>query len=160
MPRRAYSRLCITNAQTVLARMLDYAVNDLKYDIDDFFALFIKSGIADSFGVGNPKYTVGMSGVELAWETLYVLGMYREDLPRPAYTLDRSPEYWTGWALAYYQWYSNMTFENIIAEIPISRIRNLYYPCHEMDIRQFIDRMNEIIERNHQESHNQRPDPQ
>ena len=102
MTTRAYDKMYLDKAQTALAVMLDYAVNDLKYDIDTFFGMFIKSGIAGSFEVGNPKFVVGMSGVELAWDTLYRLNMWNDDLTKPSYNLDRSPEYWVGWALAYF----------------------------------------------------------
>ena len=46
--------------------MVEYAVLDLGFDPDEFFGYFISSGIAEMFGGGNPKYIVGMSGVELA----------------------------------------------------------------------------------------------
>ena len=141
----AYDKMYLDKAQTALAVMLDYAVNDLKYDIDTFFGMFIKSGIAESFEIGNPKFVVGMSGVELAWDTLYRLNMWTEDLAKPSYNLDRSPEYWAGWALAYFQWRSAISFKDIVSKVPLSRIRDLYWPYHEMDIRQFVDKMYDIL---------------
>ena len=42
----AYDKVYLDKARTALGRMLDFAVYDLKYDIEDFFALFITSGIA------------------------------------------------------------------------------------------------------------------
>ena len=30
---------------------------------------------------------------------------------------DKSPEYWSGWALAYYQWYTGKTFSKIHAAL-------------------------------------------
>lgn len=44
----AYDKVYLEKARTVLARMLDYAVYDLKYDIDDFLAdvYSIRSGWA------------------------------------------------------------------------------------------------------------------
>ena len=49
-----------------------------------------------------------------------------------------------GWALAYYQWETGLSFEEINAYIPIRQVSALYHPFHEMDIRQFCDRMNEL----------------
>lgn len=60
------------------------------------------------------------------------------------YSANRSKEYWTGWALAYYQWITSLSFAEIIKYIPINDIVELYIPYHEMDIRQFIDKMNEL----------------
>ena len=67
---RAYDKVYLDKARTALGRMLDFAVYDLKYDIDDFFNLFIRSGVAKRFENGDFAVVVGMSGVELAYEVL------------------------------------------------------------------------------------------
>ena len=67
---RAYDKVYLDKARTALGRMLDFAVYDLKYDIADFFELFIKSGVAKRFETGDFAVIVGMSGVELAYEVL------------------------------------------------------------------------------------------
>ncbi len=140
---RAYDKVYLEKARTALGRMLDFAVYDLQYDITDFFHLFLSSGVADRFGKGDFSVIVGMSGVELAY---LVLDTVQDNLDRikPQYTMDRSEEYWTGWALAYYQWETALSFEDIIRHIPIKTILSLYSPYHEMDIRQFCDKMNEL----------------
>lgn len=140
---RAYDKVYLEKARTALGRMLDFAVYDLKYDIADFFDLFIRSGVAKRFGDGDFTLTVGMSGVELAYEVL-VRAEISIDRVKPRYTIDRSAEYWTGWALAYYQWATSLTFEEIVRSVPIRDVRALYSPYHEMDIRQFVDKMNEM----------------
>ena len=63
---------------------------------------------------------------------------------KPNYTYDRSEEYWTGWALAYYQWETGLSFEEIARHVPIVEIQALYSPYHEMDIRQIVDKVNEL----------------
>lgn len=68
---------------------------------------------------------------------------YRRVTPR--FTLDRSEEYWTGWALAYFQWETALSFSEIIGYVPIEKIRAMYSPYHEMDISRFVDHMNERI---------------
>ncbi len=65
----------------------------------------------------------------------------------PTAASDRSEEYWTGWALAYYQWETSMSFSDIVRCVPIKKILLLYHPYHEMDIRQFADCMNNLIHR-------------
>ena len=67
---RAYDKVYLDKARTALGRMLDFAVYDLKYDIDDFFNLFIRSGVAKRFEIVDFAVVVGMSGVELAYEVL------------------------------------------------------------------------------------------
>ena len=139
----AYDKIYLDKARTALGRMLDFAVYDLKYDIEDFFALFITSGIAARFEKGDYSVIVGMSGVELAYKVLE-LTKGEENRIKPQYTADRSEQYWAGWALAYYQWDTALSFEAIVRAVPMKRILQMYSPYHEMDIRQFCDKMNEL----------------
>ena len=139
----AYDKIYLDKARTALGRMFDFAVYDLNYDIATFFELFIKSGVAARFETGDFTLLAGMSGVELTYEVLEQSGT---ELPRitPNYTINRSEEYWTGWALAYYQWETSMSFAEIVQYVPIKDIIALYSPYHEMDIRQFVDKMNAL----------------
>ena len=139
----AYNKEYLPRARAAMGTMFDYAVWDVKMDIDEYFSLFVASGLADRFGNGEPSIVAGMSGVEIAREALTKTG-YAEELPQPRFNLDRSREYWTGWALAYFQWASSIPFRLIARYVPVSHIRDLYSPYHEMDIRQFVDRMNEL----------------
>ena len=139
----AYDKVYLDKARTALGRMLDFAVYDLKYDIEDFFALFITSGIAARFEKGDYRVIVGMSGVELAYKVLE-LAKGAGDRVKPKYSADRSEEYWAGWALAYYQWDTALSFEEIVRAVPMKRIVEMYSPYHEMDIRQFCDKMDEL----------------
>lgn len=138
---RAYDKVYLDKARTALGRMLDFAVYDLKYDITEFFDLFIKSGVAKRFESGDFAVIVGKSGVELAYEVLEQSGVKRERI-KPNYTASRSEEFWTGWALAYYQWETSMSFAQIVRYVTIKDMIALYQPYHEMDIRQFVDKVN------------------
>lgn len=139
----AYDKVYLDKARTALARMLDFAVHELRYDITEFFNLFVSSGIASRFEKGDYTLLVGMSGVELAYEVLEQsnIAVVRT---KPRYAANRSEEYWTGWALAYYQWATALRFAEIVRWVPIKDIKALYSPYHEMDIRQFVDKMNEL----------------
>ncbi|MBP3360955.1 MAG: XRE family transcriptional regulator [Clostridia bacterium] len=139
----AYDKAYLDKARTNLARMLDFAVYDLKYNISDFFDMFLSSGLAARFEKGDFQIVAGKSGAELAYDVLEILGEDKRDI-KPKYTANRSEEYWTGWALAYYQWETGLTFAEIVKYISISEILRLYNPYHEMDIRQFVDKMNEL----------------
>lgn len=141
---RAYDKLYLEKARASLARMLDFAVYDLHLDLTSFFDLFISSGIAQLFEQGDIHTLVGKSGVELAYEVLDRSGLSYKRVT-PQYSMDRSEEYWTGWALAYYQWETAQTFAEIVQYIPITEIRAMYDPYHEMDIRQFCDALTEHI---------------
>lgn len=140
---RAYDKVYLDKARTALGRMLDFAVYDLKYDIGEFFDLFLKSGVAERFGTGDFTVLVGMSGVELAYEVHEQTSIENARI-KPTYTFSQSEEFWTGWALAYYQWKTSLRFAEIVQYIPIKDIVALYHPYHEMDIRQFVDKMNAL----------------
>lgn len=139
----AYDKNYLEKARTTLGRMLDFAVYDLKLDIKEFFDRFIVSGLANAFENGDSKTIAGKSGVELAYEVLEKTGENVRNI-KPRYTANRSEEYWTGWALAYYQWKTSIPFAEIVKYIPLFQIKALYSPYHEMDIRHFADKMNEM----------------
>lgn len=144
----AYDKVYLEKARAGLARMLDFAVFDLGYDLESFWDLFLTSGIAARFESGDFIVLVGKSGVELAYAVLDATGILYKRI-KPNYSLERSEEYWTGWAIAYYQWESNLRFSEITNVVPITQILEMYHPYHEMDIRQFVDKMNELIKENH-----------
>lgn len=136
----AYDELYLEKAQNALGGMLDYAVNDVGYRIDVIWALFLSSEISSEFENGDCSILVGRSGIELVYE---VLGS-KKNYVQPSNRDMRSEEYWTGWALAYFQWQYAVPFREITAFIPIEEVRAMYMPFHEMDIRQFCDRMSEL----------------
>ena len=139
----AYDKNYLEKARSSLGRMLDFAVYDLKLDIKEFFERFIVSGIANAFENGDSKIIAGKSGVELAYEVMEKTGEDARNI-KPRYTANRSEEYWTGWALAYYQWKTSLSFAEIVKYIPIDQIKSMYSPYHEMDVRHFADKMNEL----------------
>ena len=57
--------------------------------------------------------------------------------------LDKSPEYWAGWALAYYQWYTARPFMKIYKVVTIEDLLKMYSVYHEMDIMKFVEAINE-----------------
>ena len=139
----AYDKVYLEKARTTLARMLDFAVYDLDYDIEDFFNMFIDSGIATRFEKGDFHLIAGKSGVELAYDVAEIFDKNKRNI-RPKYPANRSEEYWTGWALAYFQWETGLSFAEIVKYVSIKDVQSLYNPYHEMDIRQFADKMTDL----------------
>lgn len=139
---RAYDELYIDGAQSVLGDMYDHAVNDLGMDLTEIQTLFLCSGVARRFGTGEANLVAGCSGIELVYRILDQVGLER-DWVEPRIFDGYSREYWTGWALAYYQWASGLSFDKIEQVMPIKKVRDLYTPYHEMDIEHFVDVMNE-----------------
>ena len=85
---RAYDKVYLDKARTVLARMLDFAMWELGYGIDEFFVMFIKTGLAKRFAEGEFTLLVGMSGVELAYKVLEMSGIETKRI-KVVYASDR-----------------------------------------------------------------------
>ncbi len=140
---RAYSEMYLSDARRTLAGSFDAAVYTYGYELPEYFHFFINTSYSTKFETGDPFVISGMSGIELAQR---VISQYtgEEIWKDPVFNDDRSPEYWTGWAMSYYQWYSGCTFKTLNEEVPIETILNMYPKYHEMDITQFNDRINEL----------------
>lgn len=134
----AYDKLYLEKARILLGRMLDFAIYDLRLNITDFYKLFCHSPYARQLETGDTSLLSGKSGIELAYDLIGDCSV------APKFTTNRSPEYWAGWALAYYQWYTSLTFSQINDIISIDEVVKMYPKYHEMDIMQFTDTVNEI----------------
>ena len=143
MATRAYQQFYLNDAQQNLAVMFDYAIRLLKYDGDQFFLYFIQSEVAQKFGHANPKYIAGMSGIELAQNVLTKIGAATKFPDDPK--IKQGKEFWLGWVLAYYQWYSGLKFSDLqeYGLVP-SRILSRYI-LHEADISKFVSTADKII---------------
>ena len=145
----AYGESYIERARVVLGGMLEYAVKDLQMQLAEIYTLFLSTGIASRFERGEAQLTVGNSGAELAFKVLERAGMEKRFIS-PSFSTGRSREFWAGWALAWYQWKNNVPFSVIERSISIENIRELYDPYHEMDIRQFADKVDGYVKRHEQ----------
>ncbi len=143
MAIHAYQKFYLNDAQQNLAVMFDYALRTLKYNGDQFFLYFIQSEVAQKFGHANPKYIVGMSGIELCQNVLRKIGATRDFPSEPK--IEQGKEFWLGWVLAYYQWYSGLKFSDLqeYGLVP-SEILSRYI-LHEADISKFVSVANKII---------------
>jgi len=137
METRAYIIDYLDDAMSALGAMLDYAVNTCGEDLELFYARFLSSGIATQFAHANPKYLGGMSGIELARQVACRTG---DELPIKDNLIDiGSPEYWTGWSMAYLSWYLNLDY--VTLQSRGLDIRDLYarYPVlHEADLSKTV----------------------
>ena len=129
----AYDGIYVAKAQASLGQMLCYAVEDMELGLNEFWGMFLISGIADLFGNGDSRFIAVMFGVEAAYEVMWRL---TEELPieKPSLHMEKDPTYWTGWILSWYQWCTRQHLGIFDAFI----CRNLYSPYHEMDPLQFV----------------------
>ena len=144
---RAYSELYLDDAMNTLGDMVEYAICDLGFDPDEFIGWFISSGIASRFEKGNPKYIAGMSGVELADAVLADTNITYEK-KEPSHNNYKGKEFWSGWIMAYYQWFKGKRFEDIVkGGLTLTTILSMYI-LHEADESKFVEAADEILKRN------------
>lgn len=133
----AYNEIYLDDAMITLAELFSYVDN--PKDADFLFEAFIIRGIAQQFGKGNPRYLLLPSHIlfkEVAEPYLKPI------IPNP---YSRSATYWCGYVLAYYQWYTGLSFEEIRYKLPPSKIIQMYNPLHEASLSKFVSVANEIV---------------
>lgn len=128
----AYDEIYLDDAMEALGGAVEYATLLCKIGGQEFIDLFIAGGIASEFGRGNVKYISGMSGIELARLVLENCGKKANDITEIPY-IDYPPEYWVGWILAYYQWYTGKPFAAICKRISYQSMIDMYGVLHEAD---------------------------
>ena len=141
---RAYKKTYLNNAMRNLAVMMDCGVSKYGYSIEEFYEKFLASEVSHQFAKGNPRYLVGLSGAELADSVVNETG--GTVLPENDGSYTVGPEYWAGWALAYYQWLSRRSFAFMRRKgLGINEVISMYYPLHEADLSKFADAADRII---------------
>ena len=143
----AYDNQYLDDAMECLGEATDYAANSCQMDMDSFLVLFIGTGYAQQFAAGVPRVVSGLSGTELVMEVLTKSGTYL-DFPAAQIDYDYSPQYWCGWILAYYQWYTGRSFKEIHKYITMQEIEKLYPTLHEASEKKFVDTVNRVIRKN------------
>lgn len=79
----------------------------------------------------------------------YGRGFYCTELQENNGTYTVGPEYWAGWALAYYQWLTRRSFAFMRRKgLGIKEVIAMYYPLHEADLSKFAAAADNIVERN------------
>lgn len=144
---RAYDEEYLFDAMEVLGEAFDCAANRAGLTLDQFFEMFIATGVADAFGIGAPRYVSGSSGIELVLDVCYRAGLdvavALADMPGGGDT----PEYWCGWAVAYWQWGTGRPFRSIARMTSMEEVLGLYHPLHEAAEQRFVEVMEERVRR-------------
>lgn len=140
----AYREIYLNKAQAVLGDAFDYAVNTCGIPGESFVKLFLASTISRRMENGEPAYLAGKSGIEIVAE-IVAETMGRELICAPEEHLGRSKEYWIGWAVAYYHWYSGRRYSEIFKAVTFADLQQMYYTLHEADISKFADVVDERI---------------
>ena len=138
MTIHAYQEMYLSKAQASLGDAFDYAINTCKIPGEDFIRFFTASSVSKRMENGEPAYLAGKSGIEIAVDVVLETTGKQLDC-EPQEHMGRSREYWIGWAVCYYQWYSARSFSDIFKVLSFEDLQNMYYTLHEADITKFAD---------------------
>ena len=141
---RAYREIYLSKAQSAMGDAFDYAVNGCDIPGSDFIKLFVSSSICRRMENAEPQFLVGKSGIEIAIDVIFeTTGRQPEE--KLKYSSVRSPEYWIGWAVCYYQWYSTRNYRDLFQVLSFEDLRTMYDRLHEADITKFVEIADEKI---------------
>ena len=144
MTTRAYQETYLSKAQAALGDAFDYAINTCRIPGSDFIKIFTASSVSRRIENGEPAYLAGKSGIEIASDVvLETTGKQLEAAPQEHF--GRSREYWIGWAVSYYQWFSARSYSDIFKVLSYEDLANMYHTLHEADITKFVDIADEKI---------------
>lgn len=138
MMTHAYQEIYLSKAQSNLGDAFDYAVNTCGISGNDFVKLFLASSVSKRMENGEPACLAGKSGIEIVREII-VETKGQELQIEPKENFGRSREYWIGWAVAYYQWYSGRKYSDIFRAVSFENLQIMYDTLHEADITKFVD---------------------
>ncbi len=140
----AYPEMYVSKAQDRLGDAFDYAINSCNIAGEDFMQMFACSSVSRRMAKADPKYIPGKSGIEIALDVIEeVTGKALHIEPKVSYA--RSMEYWMGWALAYYQWWSDRQYKEIFQVVSYKNLQKMYYTLHEANVTKFADIMERLM---------------
>ncbi len=145
----AYQEIYLNKAQTTLGSAFDYAINACKIPGERFIGLFTTSSYSKRMENGDPSVVAGRSGIEVAIDIVLETTGKAPDF-KPKENFARSREYWIGWAVCYYQWFSARSYREIFAALTYEDLKNMYPTLHEADISKFAtiaeERVREVFQ--------------
>lgn len=139
---RAYQETYLSKAQSVLGDAFDYAINVCGIPCNDFVNMFLVSSISTRMENGEPACIAGKSGIEIVIDIVAETKGQELEI-EPEARFGRSREYWIGWAVTYYQWYSGGRYKDIFKAAAFEELQYMYHTLHEADISKFADIMDE-----------------
>lgn len=128
----AYHETYLSDAMECLGEAFDVAVNSYGVQADRFYEMFQAGGFAERFQSGDASVISGITGRDLAERVISKAGLTFV-CDKEMIAFDRTPEFWAGWVLAYYQYSRCQSFRVIHKVITMDALTCLYRPYHEAD---------------------------
>lgn len=136
---RAYIEPYLKDVMRNMGVMAHFCINEYGLSPKEFSVLFANSHVAEQISIGNPRFLTGMSGKEMA-DMLMESSVGLDTRLSNSSTYQVTPEYWAGWVMAYYQWYSAKSFSQMYADgQTYEKILMMYHPMHEADLAKVVE---------------------
>lgn len=144
MVMRAYPETYLNRAMAIMGDAFDYATNDCKIDGAEFVKMFAASTACKKIENGEASYLSGKSGIEIVIECVYEM-TGKEMFVEPSEKFNRSAQYWCGWAVCYYQWFSSRKYADIFKAVSFEDVLGLYPTLHEASVEKFASVLDEKV---------------
>lgn len=122
----------------------DYVINDCKIDGAEFVKMFVASTACKKIENGEASYIFGKSGIEIAIECVYEI-TGKELSVDPSEKFNRSAQYWCGWAVCYYQWWSSRKYADIFKAVSYKDMMGLNTTLHEASVEKIASLIDEKV---------------
>lgn len=131
-----YSDLYLDQVREAVGYMCTLG-NMNKIPLKEILARFSVSEIADGIEKANPRYLAGLCSIEYL---IYLFPDIEIEDKAEYHIIDEY--YWCGWAFAYMEWYSGLSFRTLYRLVNDETLLWMYSVYHEMSdshLRDFIN---------------------
>ncbi len=122
----------------------DDVINDCQIDGTEFVKMFVASTACKKIENGEASYISGKSGIEIAIECVYEI-TNKELAVELSEKYNRSAQYWCGWAVCYYQWWSSRKYADIFKAVSFEDMLGLYPTLHEASVEKIASVIEEKV---------------
>ena len=144
MKPKPYSETQLHRFMDKMGDAFDYAINDCQIDGTEFVKMFVASTACRKIENGEASYISGKSGIEIAIECVYEI-TGKELAVEPSEKFSRSAQYWCGWAVCYYKWWSSRRYANIFRAVSYEDMLGLYSALHESSVENIASVIDEKV---------------
>ena len=151
MKARPYPESQLNMLMDKIGDAFGYAINDCKIAGNEFVKIFVASTVCKKIENGDAGCILGKSGIEIVIECVNeITGKKLGVTPRERYK--RTAEYWCGWAICYYQWWSSRKYADIFRAVSFDELLSAYPTLHEASKEKFAEVMDDKIRKAYPET--------
>lgn len=145
MKPKPYSETQLNRFMDKMGDAFDYAINDCKIDGTEFVKMFVTSTVCKKIENGEAGYISGNSGIEIAIECVYEI-TDKKLAVESSEKFSRSVQYWIGWVVCYYQWWSSRRYADIFKAVSYEDMLGLYQTLHEASVEKIASVIDEKVQ--------------